>query len=137
MKTAKLTLLIITFIFFTSAVFAQSVLACTPKLFKKIIVDSNKIEIIVNGKTKYIVNLNREMELQKLDDNGKEISRSKALQASVSPGEEIGEDLKLIEWNENKATFELSYECGMPACEPPILSKCLFTVKGSWDRINK
>jgi len=137
MKTISFILLVITSLFLTSAVFAQSASVCTPKLFKRISVDSNKIEIIADDQTKYIVNLNREMELQKLDDNGKEVSRSKAVQASISPGEEMGEDLKLIEWNENKATFELSYECGRPACEPPILSKCLFTVKDSWERMKK
>lgn len=128
-------ILLLVVVSLVNIVFAQDIPTdSSPKFFQKISVNSNKIEIIVDYQTKYIVNLNQEMELLRLDDNGKEVSRTKAIQASASQSEKEREDLKLITWNNSEATFEFSYECGIPACDPPVLNKYLFQVKGLWKR---
>lgn len=113
---------------------------CEPKVFTKVTVANNAIEIIGGSDSryaKYIIEPEQGMKLLRFDSSGKEISRTKVDEAVTWPGEEVSEQLRLLEWNGSSATFKLSYGCSMPACNPPQIKRCIFKVQGHWEKKDK
>lgn len=117
----------------------KSVSSCAPRFFDKITVKNDAVEIIdiqISGYVnRFVIKPDREMDLYGYDNKGNQKfleEKQKYIFADI--GDELGERLELLEWNDNTAVFKLIPECYMPACEMADVKDCVFKITDNWER---
>lgn len=110
--------------------------ACRPEYFDKIVVAPDKIVVTDehHATNEFLIKPDRTIELRQTGADGKEAGTCNSEMVYASIGEEMEEQLELLEWAGESASFKLKRSCYEPACTPSQENECILKIEKVWTR---